>query len=64
MLEYFRVQLHHLPPNTVAHLSGFMTLCEAFLGIPLDWALFKQYFYVNPQTVLKDVYQTCGALGI
>lgn len=41
-----------------------MTLCESFLSIPLDWALFKHFFYIKPQMVSKDVYQTCGALGI
>lgn len=51
-------------PNVITHLSGFVTLCKAFLGIPSDWAPFKHYFYAKPQTAMKDVYQTCGTLGI
>lgn len=34
VLDFFHVQLHHLPPNTITHLSYFVTLREAFLGIP------------------------------
>lgn len=64
VLEHFHVQLHHLPPNMIAHLSGYVMLCEVFLGILLDWALFKHYFYAKTQTVSRDVYQMCGALGI
>lgn len=62
MLEHFRVQLHHLPPNTIALLLGYGMLCEAFHGVPPD--CFKHYFYVKPQTVSRDVYQTRGALGM
>lgn len=65
MPDFFHVRLHHLPPNTVAHLSSFVTLTEAFLGISLDWALLKHFFfYVKLQTMPKDVYDTCKAPGI
>lgn len=64
VLSYFRAQLHHLTPNGVAHLSCFVTFCEVFLGIQPNWVLFKHIFYAKPQTVSKDVMQTCGGLGI
>jgi hypothetical protein len=32
-LHEHRVHLHHLPPNAVLQLAGFVVMCEAFLGI-------------------------------
>ena len=33
LLHHWKVQLHHLTPNSILHLSIFTHLCEAFLGI-------------------------------
>ena len=33
LLRYYRIQLHHLTPNSFIHISIFVHLCEAFLGI-------------------------------
>ena len=33
LLRYYRIQLHHLTPNSFVHISIFGHLCEAFLGI-------------------------------
>ena len=32
-LEFYGLQPHHLPPNTVVLLSAFVTLCEGYLGV-------------------------------
>src|SRR4051812_8282658 len=32
-LDFFGLQLHHLGANAVLQLSGFVTLCEGYLGI-------------------------------
>ena len=32
-LEFYQLQPHHLPPNTVVLLSAFVTLCEGYLGV-------------------------------
>jgi hypothetical protein len=71
-LNYFGAQLHHLPPNAIAYLSCFITLCECFLGCPPHWGLFKHIFSVRSQAVKKanpkdsktHVIQLCGGLGI
>ena len=37
LLRYYRIQLHHLTPNSFVHISIFMHLCEAFLAsIPIS----------------------------
>jgi hypothetical protein len=32
LLEFYGIQLHHLTPNSILHISGFVALCEMFLG--------------------------------
>ena len=32
LLRYYRIQLHHLTPNSFVHISIFVYLCEAFLA--------------------------------
>ncbi|KAK1619849.1 hypothetical protein QYE76_025366 [Lolium multiflorum] len=36
-----------LTPNSILHLSIFITICEAFLGIDPHWGLWRKIFYVK-----------------
>ncbi|KAK1630928.1 hypothetical protein QYE76_005243 [Lolium multiflorum] len=45
LLFVYGLQLHHLTPNSVLHISIFITLCEAFLGVQPNWALWKRIFF-------------------
>ncbi|KAI4991153.1 hypothetical protein ZWY2020_039524 [Hordeum vulgare] len=71
IMNYFRVQLHHFPPNAIAHLSAFITLYECFIGCPPHWGLFKYVFSARSQTVKKlsqsddktHILQLVGGLG-
>ena len=49
LLSYYRIQLHHLTPNSFVHISIFVLLCEAFLGIEPHFELFRFLFHVKPQ---------------
>ena len=49
LLHYYRIQLHHLTPNSLVHISIFMYLCEAFLGIEPHFELFWFLFHLKPQ---------------
>jgi hypothetical protein len=33
MLRHYRLQLHHIAPNSFTIIAGFVALCEGFLGI-------------------------------
>jgi hypothetical protein len=44
LLFMYGLQLHHLTPNSILHISIFITLCEAFLGVQPNWALWKRIF--------------------
>ncbi|KAK1612844.1 hypothetical protein QYE76_036517 [Lolium multiflorum] len=41
------VSLWQLTPNSILHLSIFITVCEAFLGIDPHWGLWRKIFYVK-----------------
>jgi hypothetical protein len=45
LLFMYGLQLHHLTPNSILHISIFITLCEAFLGIQPNWSLWKRIFF-------------------
>ncbi|KAK1681225.1 hypothetical protein QYE76_042073 [Lolium multiflorum] len=40
-------RLHHLTPNSILHISIFITLCECFLGVQPNWALWKRIFCIR-----------------
>ncbi|KAK1558043.1 hypothetical protein QYE76_048290 [Lolium multiflorum] len=43
LLYVYGLQLHHLTPNSILHISIFITLCD-FLGVQSNWALWKRIF--------------------
>jgi hypothetical protein len=47
LLFFCGIQLWQLTPNSILHLSIFVTLCEAFLGIDPHWGLWRKIFYVK-----------------
>ena len=49
LLRYYRIQLHHLTPNSFIHIYIFVHLCEAFLGIEPHFELFWFLFHLKPQ---------------
>ncbi|KAK1625846.1 hypothetical protein QYE76_000161 [Lolium multiflorum] len=47
LLFVYGLQLHHLTPNSILHISIFITLCESFLGVQPNWALWKRIFLLR-----------------
>ncbi|KAK1613608.1 hypothetical protein QYE76_019125 [Lolium multiflorum] len=47
LLFVYGLQLHQLTPNSILHISIFITLCGCFLGIQPNWALWKHIFYLR-----------------
>jgi hypothetical protein len=41
LLDHYQIELFHLNPNFILQIPVFVHLCEAFLGIPLNFPLFK-----------------------
>ena len=49
LLYYYGIQLHHLTPNSFVHLSIFVHLCEAYMGIEPHFELFRHLFHLKPK---------------
>ena len=48
LLEFYRIQLHHLIPNSILHIAGFIALCEMYLGCEAHFGLWRKYFCIVP----------------
>ena len=48
LLQFWRIQLHHLTPQSILHLSIFTHFCEAFLGILPHFHLFQHFVILVP----------------
>jgi hypothetical protein len=49
LLFHYGIQLHHLNPNSILHITIFVHFCEAFLGIEPHFNLFCYLFHLKPQ---------------
>jgi hypothetical protein len=47
VLRHYRLQLHHIAPNSFTALAGFIALCEGYLGISPRGDLFRLYFNIR-----------------
>jgi len=61
LLFHWGIQAHHLTPNSILHISIFVHLCEAFLGIEPHFDLFKHLFHLKPQPSGEEIYVVGGA---
>jgi hypothetical protein len=46
LLRFYDLELHYLTPSRVLHITVFVTLCEAYLGVDPDLDLWKYFFRV------------------
>jgi len=44
LLHYYGVELQHLNPNGIQHISAFIVLCEGYLGIEPHFELWRYFF--------------------
>jgi hypothetical protein len=47
LLYYYRLELVHLVPNSITVVLTFIHFCEAYLGIPPHFGLWRHFFYVK-----------------
>ena len=48
LLQFWGIQLHHLTPQSILHISIFTHFCETFLGIFPYFHLFQHSFFHVP----------------
>ncbi|KAK1645827.1 hypothetical protein QYE76_063632 [Lolium multiflorum] len=62
LLFVYGLQLHQLTPNSILHISIFITLCECFLGTPPNWGLWKRIFLVRRNSSHNTAYNVGGVV--
>ncbi|KAK1682559.1 hypothetical protein QYE76_043407 [Lolium multiflorum] len=60
LLFVYGIQLHQLTPNSILHISIFITLCECFLGTHPHWGLWRRIFYLRRNNSRNVVYNVGG----
>jgi hypothetical protein len=60
LLFIYEIQLYQLTPNSIIHISIFITLCECFLGIHPHWSLWKRIFYLRRNNSRDAIYDVGG----
>ena len=61
LLEFYRIQLHHLAPGSILHISGYVSLCEMFLVCEAHFKLWRKYFRLVPRTRGGTIFEVGGA---
>jgi hypothetical protein len=44
LLHYYKVELHHLAPNSISQAAIFTAVCEGYLGMEPQWNLWLYLF--------------------
>jgi hypothetical protein len=52
LLYYYRLELVHLVPNSITVVSTFIHFCEAYLGMPPHFMLWRYFFCVKSTGVV------------
>jgi hypothetical protein len=63
LLDHYQIELVHLNPNSILQIAVFVHLCEAFLGIPPNFPLFKNYFFLKYQHSVAN-HKVIGGVGL
>ncbi|KAK1626001.1 hypothetical protein QYE76_000316 [Lolium multiflorum] len=60
LLFVYGIQLFQLTPNSLLHISIFVTLWECFLGVHPHWGLWKHIFYLRCNNFGSAIYNVGG----
>jgi hypothetical protein len=47
LLQYYGLELHHQTPSGILHITAFVTLYEAYMGIEPHFDLWSQFFHAR-----------------
>ena len=61
LLHHWGIQVHHLTPNSILHISIFVHLFEAFLGVKPHFDLFQHIFHLKPLPRDTEINVVSGA---
>jgi hypothetical protein len=58
MLRHYRLQLHHIAPNSLTIIAGFVTLCKGYQGVYPHRDLFRLYFNIRHNGNQMEIFAT------
>ena len=61
LLEFHGIQLHNLTLGSILHISGFVALCELFLGCEAHLKLWRKFFFLVPRHQGGSIFEVGGA---
>jgi hypothetical protein len=66
LLHYYRIEMQNLNPNLVLQIAVFVALCEGYLGIRPNFALWKYYFSATVflKTVRRVSWYRCASVVV
>lgn len=50
LLEFYGIQIHHLTPGSILHISRFVALCEMLLGCEDHFDLWRKFLCLVPRS--------------
>jgi hypothetical protein len=62
MLFHYKLQLHHIAPNSFTIIVGFVALCEGYLGVYPRGDLFRLYFNIRQNKEANGDLRNCGSI--
>jgi hypothetical protein len=63
LLDHYQIELVHLNPNSILQIAIFVHLYEAYLMIPSNFPLFKNYFFLKYQPTAPNR-KVIGGVGL
>jgi hypothetical protein len=63
LLDHYQIELVHLNPNSILQVTIFIHLYEAYIGIPPNLPLFKNYFFLKYQPSIANR-KVIGTVGL
>jgi hypothetical protein len=51
LCHHYGVELHNFAPNAISQAATFVSVCEGFLGIPVNWDLWVHLFRAELHTL-------------
>jgi hypothetical protein len=59
---HYGVELHNFAPNAISQAATFVSVCEGFLGIPVNWDLWFHLFRAELHTLTTPEPRVCRAV--
>jgi hypothetical protein len=63
MLRHYELQLHHIAPNSMTIILGFVALCEGYLGVYPHGDLFRLYFNIRHNREMNGDPRNYGSIS-